>query len=245
MADKQKSILFLGTANYARSRFAEHYFNHVAKKMGLPWRAASKGLALERSIENVGPIASAAIKALEALDVQASEILSQPPAQAVVADFERAIRIIALNEIEHRPLVRERFSGWADKVEFWHVDDTPGALPVIEKEIMGLIARLLGGSNVPARAEPEIPPARVQPAKKLLTAKVGRETKGRRGKGVTTVFDVPLDDAGMLDLAGILKQKCGTGGTVKDGRIEIQGDQRDRIFSVLEAMGYRVKRVGG
>lgn len=245
MAAKQKSILFLGTANYARSRFAENYFNHVANKMGLPWRASSTGLAPERGIDNVGPIASSAIKALETLGVKASEALSRSPAQAVVADFERAIRIVALNEVEHRPLLRERFSDWADKVEFWHVDETPGALPVIEQEIMGLIARLLGGSHAPAGGEPEIPSVSVQPAQKLLTAKVGRETKGRRGKGVTTVFDVPLDDAGLLNLAGILKQKCGTGGTVKDGRIEIQGDQRDRIVSVLEAMGYRVKRVGG
>ena len=47
------------------------------------------------------------------------------------------------------------------------------------------------------------------------------------------------------ELAAILKQRCGTGGTVKDGRIEIQGDQRDRLAAVLESMGYRVKRVGG
>jgi len=62
---------------------------------------------------------------------------------------------------------------------------------------------------------------------------------------VTTVTDLPLDGAGLLKLATTLKQRCGTGGTVKDGVIEIQGDQRDRLAAVLEEMGYRVKRVGG
>jgi translation initiation factor 1 len=75
--------------------------------------------------------------------------------------------------------------------------------------------------------------------------KVGRETKGRRGKGVTTVFDLPLNEAGLLDLAAKLKQRCGTGGTVKNGRIEIQGDQRERLILELEKMGYKAKRVGG
>jgi predicted translation initiation factor SUI1 len=62
---------------------------------------------------------------------------------------------------------------------------------------------------------------------------------------VTIVSEVPLDDAGLKDLAALLKQRCGTGGTVKDGRIEIQGDQRDRLASELERLGYRVKRSGG
>ena len=75
--------------------------------------------------------------------------------------------------------------------------------------------------------------------------RLSRETKGRRGKGVTTVSDVPLDEAGLLQLATKLKDRCGTGGTVKDGVIEIQGDQRDRLAAVLESMGYRVKRMGG
>jgi hypothetical protein len=59
------------------------------------------------------------------------------------------------------------------------------------------------------------------------------------------VEDVPLDEAGLLELAAKLKARCGTGGTVKDGVIEIQGDQRNRPAVVLEGMGYRVKRVGG
>ena len=62
---------------------------------------------------------------------------------------------------------------------------------------------------------------------------------------MTTVSDLPLDEAGLLELAATLKQRCGTGGTVREGRIEIQGDQRDRLAAVLESMGYRVKRVGG
>ncbi len=74
--------------------------------------------------------------------------------------------------------------------------------------------------------------------------RVGRETKGRRGKGVTLIWGLPLDEDGLKELAAKLKNRCGTGGTVKDGRIEIQGDQRDRLVAELEGMGFRVKRVG-
>jgi len=74
---------------------------------------------------------------------------------------------------------------------------------------------------------------------------VGRETKGRRGKGVTVISDLPLDESGVTELATKLKTRLGTGGTVKEGRIEIQGDHRDRIVQELEALGYQVKRAGG
>lgn len=61
----------------------------------------------------------------------------------------------------------------------------------------------------------------------------------------TTVFDLPFDEDGVRELAALLKQRCGTGGTIKDGRIEIQGDQRERVVAELEKLGYKVKRVGG
>jgi predicted translation initiation factor SUI1 len=83
------------------------------------------------------------------------------------------------------------------------------------------------------------------PEKNAPIVRLGRETKGRRGKGVTIISDVPLGEAGLLELATKLKDRCGTGGTVKDRRIEIQGDQRDRLAAILEEMGYRVKRGGG
>lgn len=85
-----------------------------------------------------------------------------------------------------------------------------------------------------------------QPApSKSTVVRVGRETKGRRGKGVTTISDLPLDETGLTELATKLKNRLGTGGTVKDGRIEIQGDHRDGIVAELEQIGYRVKRAGG
>jgi translation initiation factor 1 len=93
---------------------------------------------------------------------------------------------------------------------------------------------------------------RVRPEKKQPAApkgdgivRVGRETKGRKGKGMTIVTGVPLHPEGLRDLAKQLKQKCGTGGTVKNGAIEIQGDHRDLLVAELQAMGYTVKRSGG
>src|SRR3954464_14086002 len=75
--------------------------------------------------------------------------------------------------------------------------------------------------------------------------KVRREGGGRRGKTVTTVANVPLDDAGLRELAGRLKKRCGVGGSVKDGVIELQGDHRDVVVEVLRADGYDVVLAGG
>jgi len=75
--------------------------------------------------------------------------------------------------------------------------------------------------------------------------KVRRETSGRRGKAVTTVAGVPLDDDGLKELAGRLKKRCGVGGSVKDGVIELQGDHRDAVVEVLAAEGYDAVRAGG
>jgi predicted translation initiation factor SUI1 len=249
---RDKIVLFLCTGNYYRSRFAEILFNSVARNMGLPWRASSRGLALERGVNNVGPMAVAAIKALENRGLRALADFARFPMQVTANDLDMADWIVALKQDEHLPLLQERFPTWIEKVEYWQVDDAPEVLGLIEREVMDLSARLIGGGKGRETPTPEIPTEAVDPvAKKEVVRKsapvvrLGRETKGRRGKGVTTVFDLPLDEAGLLKLAATLKHRCGTGGTVKDGRIEIQGDQRDRLTAVLEGMGYRVKRVGG
>ncbi|MCX6368183.1 MAG: translation initiation factor Sui1 [Armatimonadetes bacterium] len=75
--------------------------------------------------------------------------------------------------------------------------------------------------------------------------RVGRETKGRKGAGVTTITGLPLDDTALMAFCTLLKKRCGTGGTLKDGVIEIQGDHRDKVITELTTQGYKVKRVGG
>lgn len=75
--------------------------------------------------------------------------------------------------------------------------------------------------------------------------RVGRSTKGRKGKTVSIVTGVPVDADELRSLAGDLKRKCGTGGALKDGVIEIQGDHRDTLVAELEARGFTVKKAGG
>lgn len=72
-----------------------------------------------------------------------------------------------------------------------------------------------------------------------------KETKGRKGKGVTLITGVPLNNEGLKKLAKSLKKKCGSGGSLKNGVIEIQGDHRDVLEKELGGLGYKVKRAGG
>src|SRR5690348_8820404 len=174
---REKSVLFLCTGNYYRSRFAEVLFNSLADRMGLAWRASSRGLALERGVNNVGPMAVSAIKALEAMGIRAGDAITRMPAQVTTDDLERADRIVALKHAEHLPLLQERFPAWAEKVEFWHVDDAPEVLGLIEQEVMGLVARILGGGQrrerQPTEATAEGRPPVWGPAREPVTAKVG------------------------------------------------------------------------
>jgi translation initiation factor 1 len=75
--------------------------------------------------------------------------------------------------------------------------------------------------------------------------RVGRETKGRKGKGVTVIQGVPLAGEELAALATRLKKRCGSGGTVEAGVIEIQGDHRDLLVEELGKLGYTVRRAGG
>lgn len=92
-----------------------------------------------------------------------------------------------------------------------------------------------------ARRKALTPP--VDPAKARV--RVGRETSGRSGKGVSVVSGLPLSAEALETLATRLKKLCGAGGAVKDGAIEIQGDHRDRLVQELIKLGYEAKRSGG
>lgn len=75
--------------------------------------------------------------------------------------------------------------------------------------------------------------------------RIARQTSGRKGKGVCLITGIEGDDKVLASLAALLKKKCGCGGAVKDGVIEIQGDKRELIKSLLEAQGMKVKLAGG
>ncbi len=75
--------------------------------------------------------------------------------------------------------------------------------------------------------------------------RVSKETKGRKGKGVTVITGVPLASAELKKLAKALKARCGSGGTVKDGAIEIQGDHVDTLLQEMGKRGWEAKRSGG
>jgi translation initiation factor 1 len=99
------------------------------------------------------------------------------------------------------------------------------------------------GSQLPSKKEKT--QQKPSPKKGDGIVRVGRETKGRKGAGVTVITGIPSHPEGLEKLAKQFKQQCGTGGTVKNGVIEIQGDHRDLLVRELSSLGYAVKRAGG
>jgi protein-tyrosine phosphatase len=141
-----RTVLFLCTGNYYRSRFAEELFNARAAKARLEWRAESRALAIERGKDNVGPISPLVRSALAELGLVAAGA-DRLPASCTPSDFESAGLIVALSDAEHRPLMMERYADWHARTEFWNVEDvgvTPSrvALTAIRERIEALIERL-------------------------------------------------------------------------------------------------------
>ncbi|MEA5570832.1 low molecular weight phosphatase family protein [Calothrix sp. UHCC 0171] len=141
-----QTILFLCTGNYYRSRFAEHFFNHLARKQELNWRADSRGLALERGSKNIGAISHYAKSALAAHGIILTNQERYPQA-TLLEDFQKFTKIIAIDKSEHHSLMLERFPQWVENVEYWLVHDIDKtaanqALGEIEMNIMRIITEL-------------------------------------------------------------------------------------------------------
>lgn len=112
----------------------------------------------------------------------------------------------------------------------------------------GLVYSTEGGRMCPACRRPIAQCAcrtATQPPPGDGIVRVQRETKGRGGKAVTVVRGVPVDAGALLKLGQDLKAACGTGGTVKDGAIEVQGDHVEKVMALLQQRGYVVKKAGG
>ena len=139
-----KTVLFLCTGNYYRSRFAEELFNHRAVHAGINWRAQSRALAIERGINNIGPLSPFALWGLTTRGLSAKGA-NRPPQQCVVLDLESADYIVALNEVEHRSLMRERFPNWESRIQYWEIGDVAvvqpdKALALIDAQVEALLS---------------------------------------------------------------------------------------------------------
>lgn len=98
------------------------------------------------------------------------------------------------------------------------------------------------GSHLPRRRSQEsAPPASVGDG----TVRVRREKKGRKGKTVSVISGLPLDESDLKELAGELKRRCGSGGSAKAGTVEIQGDHVEELLALLDERGIKAKRAGG
>lgn len=138
-----KTVLFLCTGNYFRSRFAELLFNHLAPQHGLDWQATSRGLALELGVENVETISQHTLAGLAARAVALKAQLRSPLALNE-SDLADAHHIVAVNRDEHLPILEQKFPQWVKQVEFWHVRDLDfdmpeEALAQLERDVRGLI----------------------------------------------------------------------------------------------------------
>jgi protein-tyrosine phosphatase len=139
-----KTVLFLCTANYYRSRFAEELFNHRAAHVRVNWQAHSRALAIERGGNNIGPLSPFVSWGLMARGLS-EKGANRLPTQCTTLDLKSADHIVALNEAEHRPLISERFPAWDSRIQYWEVDDVglvqPNqALALIDVRIDELLA---------------------------------------------------------------------------------------------------------
>ncbi len=145
---EQPKLLFLCTGNYYRSRFAEHYFRHLAAQQSLAWSVDSRGLELHDT--NPGPLSRHTQAYCQDLGVTVEPLRN--PLPLTQHDLESSALVVAVKEEEHRWRMREQFADWEDRVEYWTVHDldvaTPSqALPMLRAKVEDLAKRLLGSRS--------------------------------------------------------------------------------------------------
>ena len=140
-----KRALFLCSANYYRSRFAENLFNWLASEADLQWRADSMGLDVVRW----GHLRGMSSYAIDALQCRGIPINGdhRNPKPFTLPDLANSDLVVAVKEAEHRQMMKDQFPLFVDQVEYWHVDDLDcaqpeEALPVLEDHVRALVERL-------------------------------------------------------------------------------------------------------
>jgi protein-tyrosine phosphatase len=142
---KFQKVVFVCTANYYRSRFSEYLFNFLAKKCALRWQATSRGLKTWM-VANEGPISEFTAYRLTAMGVPFDG--ERFPIPLSPFDLETADLVVAVKKAEHHAMMVDQFPEWAERIEYWHVDDldcatADEALPLCEQCIEALVRTLL------------------------------------------------------------------------------------------------------
>lgn len=142
--DSMKTVLFLCTGNYYRSRYAEILFNARAREMGMAWNSVSRGLAPDP--RNPGPMSRDTIAALGEQGISVDQYL-RLPIKVTDDDFASNHHVVAVKEKEHQPMIQRDFPSRLVDVEFWHVHDLDccgpeEAIPHLNQEVTGLLLRL-------------------------------------------------------------------------------------------------------
>jgi protein-tyrosine phosphatase len=137
-----RTILFLCTGNYYRSRFAAILFNHLARQQSLRWSATSRGLKIGWA-GNQGALSPYTEQRLREMNISFDDSRHMP-LQCRACDLAEANIVIALKEAEHRKMLAEKFSGWENRVTYWHVHDIDAAHPEAAlREIEQLVRALI------------------------------------------------------------------------------------------------------
>lgn len=144
------TVLFICTGNYYRSRYAEIYFNHLTPSLSLNWQAASSGLEAKEA-RNPGPISQFTLERLAQRGISPGESMRYP-IQLEEGSLKKAGLVIALNRVEHYPMMQKYFPIWAEKIVYWDVADlgftaADEALSAIEQQINKLANELATHRN--------------------------------------------------------------------------------------------------
>ena len=172
---------------------------------------------------------------------------------AIAAELVKADLVVCLewgSETSSLEKICPTYKGAKDSwsVSAPSVETAPEILKQLAGNISSLMVRLIlqGGKRKPLASDVPSKGGDENSKEHLKSAvRVSLDKKGRKGKKVTVISGLRLSDQALEELGTKLKQRCGTGGTVKDSCIEIQGDQRDKVMNELSNLGYKPKKSGG
>ena len=227
-----KTILFLGSVQ--------------GSELGSAAAAAFNAAAKEARLDSIATAATLATSA---------DVLNADTAQINGADL-----LIGFSESTQLPLLKTHYSQAVARTEFWRLSSENQDNSALATYIQKLCVRLIlkGGKRESAPPElctrcgkalafcpcPKQQKSPQPPSKSSAAVRVSIQSKGRGGKKVTVISGLPLEAEEMAALAARLKELLGSGGTVKDGCIEIQGNQREPVIARLQTLGYRAKPSG-